>query len=230
MAGTIKGITPLRVLLVEDDMLLGKAVKIGLEQQGHSVDWVRDGQNAEVFATANEYNAMLLDLGLPKQDGMSVLANLRRQGWTAPVLIITALDQVQDRVAGLDAGADDFVVKPFDLDELGARLRAVVRRASGRLHSVITHGQLRVDVGARAVTLAGTSVSLTPREFTLLLQMLEYRGQVLSRARLEECVYNWAREIESNTVEVHIHHLRRKLGKDLIRTVHGIGYTVDILN
>jgi len=218
-----------RVLLVEDDMLLGKAVKIGLEQQGHAVDWVRDGQSAESFATGNEYEVMLLDLGLPRQDGMTVLATLRRQGWAAPVLIITARDQVLDRVQGLDAGADDFVVKPFDLEELGARLRAVVRRASGRVHTVIAHGPLRVDVAARAVTLGGAPVALTPREFTLLVQLLEYRGQVLGRARLEECVYNWTREIESNTVEVHIHHLRRKLGKDLIRTVHGIGYTVDAL-
>jgi len=216
----------MRILLVEDDAMLGKAVSTGLSQLGNAVDWVHDGRSAIEAAHANEYHAMVLDLGLPKCDGMEVLAKLRRNGWSVPVIIITARDSVQDRVGGLDSGADDFIVKPFDMGELGARLRAVVRRGAGRTQALLEHGPLALDSAGRVVTLDGQPVQLTPREFTLLQQLLEHRGQVLSRAQLEENMYSWAQEIESNAIEVHIHHLRRKLGKDLIRTVHGLGYTI----
>ena len=220
----------MRILLVEDDTQLGKAVKLGLEQQGHAVDWLRDGSSAEAAAEVNEYEAVLLDLGLPRQDGMTVLQKLRRRGYGGPVLIITARDEIPDRIGGLDAGADDFIVKPFDLGELGARIRAASRRAVGRPQNVLAHGELHVDPAARKAQFAGVPVALTSREFALLVRLLEHRGRVQSRTQLQEALYSWGSDVESNAVEVHVHHLRRKLGKDLIRTVHGIGYTVDTLN
>jgi DNA-binding response OmpR family regulator len=216
----------MRVLLVEDDALLGKAVRTGLEQQGHAVDWVRDGVSGENAALEGSYSAVLLDLSLPRQDGMKVLANLRRKGYAQPVLIVTARDQTPERVVGLDAGADDFIIKPFDLQELGARLRAAVRRHSGRPQPQLCHGSVTVDPGARQVRVAGELVPLPAREYALLLHLLQHTGRVQSRHQLEEAIYSWGEEIESNAVEVYIHHLRRKLGKDLIRTVHGHGYVV----
>jgi two-component system OmpR family response regulator/two-component system response regulator QseB len=176
----------------------------------------------------NDYAAVLLDLGLPRQDGMTVLQKLRRRGYGGPVLIITARDEIPDRIVGLDAGADDFIVKPFDLGELGARIRAASRRAVGRAQTVLAHGELRVDPAARTVQLAGQPVALTSREFALLVRLLEHRGRVQSRTQLQEALYSWGSDVESNAVEVHVHHLRRKLGKDLIRTVHGHGYTIDV--
>jgi len=218
----------MRVLLVEDDGLLGKAVQAGLQQQGYAVDWVRDGVAGEESVLNGDYGAVLLDLGLPRQDGMSLLAKLRRGGYQLPIIIITSRDDIPDRVLGLDAGADDFLIKPFDLEELGARLRAAARRSAGRAQAVVEHGPLRIDPAARRVTNDGVEVALTAREFSLLLQLLEHRGRVMSRVQLQEAVYSWSNDIESNTVEVHIHHLRRKLGRDLIRTVHGHGYMIDI--
>jgi DNA-binding response OmpR family regulator len=214
----------MRVLLVEDDALLGAAVRTGLQQQGHSVDWVRDGVQAEEAALLGRYGAVLLDLGLPRQGGMQVLRNLRKQGFDEPVLIITARDQIPDRIVGLDAGADDFILKPFDMGELGARLRAATRRYNGRAQPHITYGQLVVDPALREVTLDGKPVTLTVREFALLSHLLAHRGRVQTREQLQEALYSWDRDIESNAVEVHIHHLRRKLGRDLVRTVHGEGY------
>jgi len=216
----------MRILLVEDDAQLGKAVQTGLAQQGHAVDWIRDGAAAESTALSGDYAAVLLDIGLPHRDGMQVLAALRRRGYTQPVLMVTARDRIPDRVLGLDAGADDFIVKPFDLEELGARLRAAVRRASGRAQGDIVHADLRIDPAARLVTQRGQPVALTAREYTLLMRLLEHRGRVQSRQQLLEALYSWADEVESNTVEVHIHHLRRKLGCELIRTVHGHGYMI----
>jgi len=218
----------MRVLLVEDDALLGKAVQAGLQQQGYAVDWVRDGIAGEEAVLNGDHAAVLLDLGLPRQDGMTLLAKLRRGGYQLPIIIITSRDDIPDRVLGLDAGADDFLIKPFDLEELGARLRAASRRAAGRAQAVVEHGALRVDPAARRVTNEGVEVALTAREFSLLLQLLEHRGRVMSRVQLQEAVYSWSNDIESNTVEVHIHHLRRKLGRELIRTVHGHGYMIDI--
>lgn len=216
----------MRVLLVEDDVLLGKAVRTGLEQQGHAVDWVRDGLSGEAAALQGSYGAVLLDLGLPRQDGMKVLANLRDKGVTAPVLVVTARDQVADRIEGLDAGADDFIVKPFDLKELAARLRAAVRRHNGRCSPQLRYGPITVDPATRHVLLGEESVTLTGREYALLIHLLGQRGRLHTRHQLEEALYRWGDEIESNAVEVHIHHLRRKLGKGLIRTVHGYGYFV----
>lgn len=219
----------MRVLLVEDDAQLGKAVQTGLQQQGHAVDWVRDGVAGESAALSGEYGAILLDLGLPRQGGMSLLQKLRAAGNQQPVLIITSRDEVPERVLGLDAGADDFLVKPFDLQELGARLRAASRRSVGRAQTLISHGRLLVNPAARHVLQDGVDVALTSREFALLLQLLENRGRVQSRSQLQDALYSWSTDIESNAVEVHVHHLRRKLGRELIRTVHGQGYTIDEL-
>lgn len=217
----------MRVLLVEDDSLLGKAVHTGLEQQGNAVDWVQDGAAAELALLTNDYTAVVLDIGLPKQDGMTLLKKIRLKGNTIPVVIITARDEVANRVTGLDSGADDFIVKPFDLQELGARLRAVARRASGRAASDIVHGKLKVDPAARSVILDDKPIQLTAREFTILTFLLDHRGKVVSKQQVQEALYSWSDEVESNTVEVHVHHLRRKLGRDLIKTMHGMGYTID---
>jgi two-component system, OmpR family, response regulator QseB len=217
----------MRLLVVEDDEHLGRALQTGLSQQGYAVDWVQDGVAAELAVVDGQYEAVVLDLGLPRQDGLQVLRNLRRDGFAAPILIITARDEIRDRVHGLDSGADDFIVKPFDLEELGARLRAACRRARGRPHSLLHHGDIVVDPAARQVTRAGAVMALTAREFALLLNLLENRGQVRSRQQLEESLYSWEKDIESNAIEVHVHNLRRKLGKELIRTVHGHGYVID---
>lgn len=217
----------MRLLLVEDDEHLGRAVQTGLEQQGHAVDWVRDGVAGELAARDGQYEALLLDIGLPRQDGLSVMRSLRRAGFAAPILIITARDEIHDRVHGLDAGADDFIVKPFDMEELAARLRAALRRAHGRPRSTLAHGSLIVDPASRLVTREGQPVALTTREFHLLLQLLEHRGHVRSRTQLQDSLYSWDSDIESNAIEVHVHNLRRKLGRELIRTVHGQGYVID---
>ncbi len=218
----------MRVLLIEDDAMLGKAVQIGLEQQGHAVDWVQDGVAGEAAALASEYAAVLLDLGLPRQSGMQLLEKLRRGGYQRPVIIITSRDEIPERILGLDAGADDFLVKPFDLDELGARLRAAARRAMGRAAAIVEHGTLKVDPASHSVRRGNATIALTAREFALLLQLLEHRGRVQSRTQLQDALYSWSNEIESNAVEVHVHHLRRKLGRELIRTVHGHGYMIDV--
>jgi two-component system, OmpR family, response regulator QseB len=217
----------MRVLLVEDDSLLGKAVRTGLEQQGHAVDWIMDGTAAEAAAHTNDYAAVVLDIGLPGQDGMVLLKKLRARGNVVPVVVITARDDIAERIAGLDGGADDFIVKPFDLQELSARLRAVVRRATGRASGDIVHGLLKVDPAARTVILDEKPIALTAREFAILTHLLEHRGKVLSKQQLQESLYSWSDEIESNTVEVHVHHLRRKLGRELIKTMHGMGYMID---
>jgi two-component system response regulator QseB len=217
----------MRLLLVEDDEHLGRAVRTGLQQQGHSVDWVTDGVAAELAARDGDYEAMLLDIGLPRQDGLRVLRQLRRGGFDVPVLIITAREEIHDRVRGLDSGADDFIVKPFDLDELGARLRAVTRRSAGRSGPLIVHGDIEVEPAARRVTQGGRTVVLTTREFALLQHLLEPAGRVRSRAQLQEALYSWDSGIESNAIEVHVHNLRRKLGRELVRTVHGQGYVID---
>jgi DNA-binding response OmpR family regulator len=214
----------MRVLLVEDDALLGTAVKVGLEQQGFTVDWVRDGVQAEAAALDGSPEAVLLDLGLPRQDGMRVLAHLRQRLFTQPVLVITARDKIPDRILALDSGADDFIIKPFDVLELGARLRASVRRHAGRTVPDLVHGDVRVDVATRRVTQGGQPVRLTGREYDLLVYLMSHPGRLQTRDQLHEALYSWDDDVESNAVEVHIHHLRRKLGRSLIRTVHGQGY------
>lgn len=217
----------MRVLLVEDDLLLGKAVRTWLEQQGHAVDWIQDGQNAEAAVLTHDFAALLLDIGLPRLDGLALLKRLRARNETVPVIIITARDDLAIRIAALDAGADDFLVKPFDLGELGARLRAVARRIAGRASSALVHGQIKVDAAARTVVLNDRPVSLTAREFAILLYLLEQRGRVVSKQQLQDALYSWRDEIESNAVEVHVHHLRRKLGREVIKTMHGLGYMID---
>ncbi|HTN54024.1 MAG TPA: response regulator [Anaeromyxobacter sp.] len=216
----------MRLLLVEDDTMLGESVRRGLRQEGHAVDWVRDGEAAELAAAGEPYDVILLDLGLPGRGGLEVLRALRRRGSRVPVLILTAQDAVPDRVTGLDAGADDYLVKPFDLDELAARLRALRRRGDGPADPVLEHGPLTVNPATHEVSLAGVPVSLSPREFSLLEALLRHPGRPLSRARLEEALYGWGEELESNALEVHVHALRRKLGAGWIKTLRGVGYVI----
>jgi DNA-binding response OmpR family regulator len=217
----------MRLLLVEDDPLLGDGIRAGLSQAGYTVDWIKDGRAARMALETETYALMVLDLGLPRLSGLELLHWLRETGSTLPVLILTARDTVADRVQGLDSGADDYLVKPFDLDELTARLRALLRRSGGRAAPVIRHGDLTLDPAAHAVTQAGQAVDLSPREFAILQELLENAGRVLSRERLEQSLYGWGGEVESNAVEVHIHHLRKKLGTELIRTVRGVGYVIE---
>jgi two-component system response regulator QseB len=214
----------MRLLLVEDDRMIGEGVRQGLRQEGFAVDWVLDGQAAEVALRNEHYTLLLLDLGLPRKSGLDLLKDLRRRNESIPVLILTARDAVAHRVEGLDAGADDYLVKPFDLEELAARIRALLRRHSGRSQPVIKHGELTLNPVTHEVALRGEPVVLSAREFALLYALIEHPGAVLSRAQLEERLYGWGEEVESNAVEVHIHHLRRKLGADLIRNVRGVGY------
>jgi DNA-binding response OmpR family regulator len=216
----------MRILLVEDDPLLGDGLRAGLRQQGFLVDWVRDGVAAERELSANAHAAAVLDLGLPLKDGIDVLASVRRAGATLPVLVLTARDAVADRVRGLNLGADDYVTKPVDLEELGARLRALVRRAHGQPQELLTVRDVRLDPAARRVTRGGAEVTLAAREFDLLQALMLNAGRVMSREQLEQHLYSWGQEVESNAVEVHVHHLRRKLGATLIETVRGVGYVL----
>jgi two-component system response regulator QseB len=213
-----------RLLLVEDDAMIGEAIRAGLRREGFTVDWVHDGAGAAQALRSEPFELLLLDLGLPGSDGLQLLKTLRERGETLPVLIITARDAVSDRVGGLDAGADDYLIKPFDLDELAARIRALLRRKSGRPAPLLEHHGVVLDPAAHRVTCNGSDVSLSPREFTLLQLLMERPGTILSRAQLEERLYGWGEEVESNAVEVHIHGLRRKLGAQFILTVRGVGY------
>jgi two-component system response regulator QseB len=216
----------MRLLLVEDDAMIGTAAREGLRQEGHAVDWVRDGAQAELAAGNGVYDLVLLDLGLPRRDGLAVLRALRAKGNDVPVLVITARDAVSDRVAGLDAGADDYLVKPFDLDELAARVRAVLRRRAGRASALLRVGELEIDTAARLVRWKGRDVPLSAREYALIEALADRPGAFLSRAQLEERLYGWDEEVASNAVEVHIHALRRKLDPALIRNVRGLGYSL----
>ncbi len=214
----------MRILLAEDDVLLGDGVRAGLRQLGFLVDWVRDGDAAERELCAQPYDAAVLDLGLPRKDGMEVLAAVRRAGVALPVLVLTARDAVPDRICGLDVGADDYVVKPVDLHELGARLRALVRRSHGQPREMLTTQDVVLDPAARTVLRSGEPVVLSAREFDLLHALMLNTGRVLSREQIEQHLYSWGQEVESNAIEVHVHHLRRKLGSALIKTVRGVGY------
>jgi two-component system response regulator QseB len=216
----------MRVLLAEDDPMIGASVRQGLRQDGFAVDWVEDGRAAELALAERAHDAIVLDLGLPKRGGLEVLDAMRRNGDTRPVLILTARDAVADRVAGLDAGADDYVVKPFDLNELSARLRALLRRGAGRAAPVLVHGEVELNPATREARLRGERLALSPREFALLEALLAHRGAILSRGQLEDKLYGWSEPVESNAVEVHIHSLRKKLGADFIRNVRGVGWMV----
>ncbi len=214
----------MRILLAEDDPQLGDGLRAGLRQLGFQVDWVRDGAAAERELRSDAYAAAVLDLGLPLKDGLDVLAAVRRGGATVPVLVLTARDTVPERIRGLDLGADDYVVKPVDLHELAARLRALVRRSHGQPTDSLKARGLSLDPASRQVLQDGMPVELSPREFDLLHALMLGGGRVLSREQLEQHLYSWGREVESNAVEVHIHHLRRKLGPEAIQTVRGVGY------
>ena len=216
----------MRLLLVEDDALLGNGIEAGLKQAGFTVDWAKDGREAQLALETTDYELTVLDLGLPRVTGMELLNQLRRKGSDMPVLVLTARDTVQDRVAGLEAGADDYLIKPFDLAELVARIRALLRRAHGRSISTIRYGDLVLTPDSLMVTRGDEQIALSARECAILVDLLEHRGTALSRARLEESLYGWNEEVESNAVEVHIHNLRKKLGSDLIKTIRGVGYLI----
>ena len=206
--------------------MIGEAIRTGLKREGFAVDWVHDGEAAETALRSEPFDVLLLDLGLPRKSGLAVLTGLRARGGALPVIILTARDAVSDRVQGLDAGADDYLVKPFDLDELAARIRALLRRKSGRTAPAIEHLGVVLDPAAHTVRREGHAVPLSPKEFALLQLLMERPGTILSRARIEERLYGWGQEVESNAIEVHIHGLRRKLGAEYILNVRGVGYRV----
>jgi two-component system OmpR family response regulator/two-component system response regulator QseB len=214
----------MRILLIEDDRLLGDGIQAGLKQAGFAVDWVQDGALGDTALQNETYAAVVLDLGLPRLSGLELLCRLRARGNAVPVLILTARDAVEDRVKGLDSGADDYVVKPFDLDELAARLRALTRRSQGAAAAVLRVNGLELHPAEHRVLYRGETVELTAREFSLLYELMLNAGRVLSREQLEQRLYAWGEEVESNAIEVHVHHLRRKLTPELVRTVRGVGY------
>lgn len=216
----------MRLLLVEDDPVLGDGLATGLSQAGFTVDWMKDGAQGEAALAAEDFACVVLDLGLPRLDGLTLLRRLRSTGNPVPVLILTARDATVDKIAGLDGGADDYLVKPVDLDELAARLRALTRRARGRATPILEHGPLLLDPAAHRLTQNGEEIPLSSREFAILHHLLINVGRVVTRAQLEQALYGWQSEVDSNAVEVHIHHLRKKLGSDLIRTLRGVGYLV----
>ena len=217
----------MRLLLVEDNQGIGTGLYSGLSQAGYAVDWVKDGETALSAFRTEEYDAAVLDVGLPRKSGIEVLDELRATGSEVPVLILTARDTINDRIIGLDHGADDYMIKPFDLDELNARLRAITRRHSGRATPLLTHGDITLDPASHTIKKADQIIELTPRAFEILQALMENQGRVMSRTRLEESLYSWKDEIESNAVEVHIHQIRKKLGSNLIRTIRGVGYIMD---
>ena len=214
----------MRILLVEDDALLGDGINAGLKLADYAVDWVRDGESARLALLDHPYVACILDLGLPKRDGLSVLKDLRGRGSRLPVLILTARDTSTDKISGLDAGADDYLTKPFDLPELLARLRAIVRRATGDASPTLEHDGVILEPAAKRVSFKGQTVPLSAREYTLLHDMLRHKTQIRTRSQLEESLYAWGEETGSNTVEVYVHHLRKKFGSGFIRTIRGLGY------
>lgn len=217
----------MRVLLVEDDELLGDGVRVGMSQYGYTVDWVKDGRSAKHAVNSESFDIIVLDLGLPRLDGIDVLKSLRSNNVSTPVLILTARETVDDRVKGLDAGADDYLTKPFDLDELCARIRALSRRTAARAKPEIVYSLIKMDPASHVVTLNDESIPISRREFALLQKLLENAGRVLSREQLTQTLYGWGDDVDSNALEVHIHNLRKKFGTELIRTIRGVGYMVD---
>ncbi len=219
--------TALRILLVEDESALGEGIRVALKPEGYTVDWVQDGASALHALSHEAFDLAILDLGLPRLDGLEVLSRLRAGANPVPVLVLTARDATEDRIAGLDAGADDYLVKPFDVNELKARLRALLRRSFQRPQPILSHGEIRLDPVKHQVSYRGQAVPLQRKEFLLLHELLAQPGRVLTRDKLQQSLYGWGDEAESNTLEVHIHHLRKKLFPELIRTVRGVGYLVD---
>src|SRR5467141_3872624 len=216
----------MRILLVEDDRMIGESIRTALRQDGSAVDWVRDGRSAESTLASEEFDLVLLDLGLPQRDGLEVLHAMRARRNQTPVIVLTARDALTDRVAGLDDGADDYLVKPFELEEPAARIRAVTRRKAGRAEPAVEIGDVRLDPSMRQVTRGGEPVVLSAREYAVLEALMSRPGAILSRAQLEDRLYGWGDAIESNAVSVYVHQLRRKLGSDFIRNVRGVGYYV----
>ena len=216
----------MRILLVEDDTLLGGGICAGLRREDNSVDWVKNGESALDALLETQYDCIILDIGLPKMSGLDVLHAMRDSKNDTPVLILTAQDDISDRVKGLDAGADDYLVKPFEFPELGARLRALARRVRGKATETIQYKNIRINTTAHTVEYDGQAVELSRREFALLIELITNQGRVLSRHQLEHKLYSWSDEVESNTIEVYIHHLRKKFNTDLIKTVRGIGYII----
>lgn len=217
----------MRILLVEDDELLGDGLSRGLTQARYTVDWLKDGLSADQALRTEDFDMVVLDLSLPKMSGVTVLQNLRARGKTVPVLILTARESVEDRVKGLDSGADDYLTKPFDLDELCARMRALQRRFSSRAAPLLVYKNITMDPAAHTVTLNGEPVNVSRREFSLLQKLLENAGRVLSREHLTQSLYGWGSDVDSNALEVHIHNLRKKFGAGIIHTIRGVGYLVD---
>ncbi|WP_414147816.1 quorum sensing response regulator transcription factor QseB [Erwinia sp. BNK-24-b] len=216
----------MKILVIEDDRLIGDGIKAGLGKMGFSIDWFTDGKTGQAALAAASYDAVILDLSLPAMDGLDILRGWRQQGHDEPVLILTARDALEQRVAGLQQGADDYLCKPFALSEVAARLQALIRRRHGQLQSTLSHGAVTLDPGSHTATLNGEPLALKSRELALLQLFLLNAGRVLTRAQLEEKLYSWDHDVSSNAVEVHIHHLRKKLGSQFIRTVHGVGYTL----
>ncbi len=214
----------MRILLVEDDPMVGESICKALRMAHFTVDWTQDGVSAEVALTHKNHSLLLLDLGLPRKGGLAILESLRNRSDPIPVIILTARDAVSDKIRGLDCGADDYLVKPFDLDELIARMRALLRRKSGRANAEMIHGDIVLDPARHVVTLKGIPVDLPSREFAILHALMERPGTIISRSGLEERIYGWSEEVESNTIEVYIHHLRKKFGPNIIRNVRGVGY------
>ena len=217
----------MRLLLVEDDPLLGEGLKMALDRDGYTVDWLRDGKQALQAIITDEFGVVILDLGLPGLDGIEVLSRARAQGTTTPIMILTARDAIPDRVSGLDHGADDYLIKPFDIEELSARVRSLLRRSQGRSQPLLIHGDIQIEPAAQVLSKAGQVVDLSQKEFIIIRYLMEHKGCPISRSRLEEQLYGWDKEIESNALEVHIHKLRKKLGSELIKTVRGVGYKLD---
>jgi two-component system response regulator QseB len=217
----------MRLLLIEDDEFLGEAVKTGLTQFGYIVDWLKDGDIAQKILKSEVFELILLDLGLPKLSGLNLLKSFRHEGNTTPVIILTARDAVDDRVKGLDAGADDYIIKPFDLNELSARIRALARRSQGRADTEIHYNNIILDPASHSVTVDNNLINIPRREFSLLVKLLENNGQVVTREQLTQSIYSWDDDVDSNTLEVHIHNLRKKLNANFIRTIRGVGYMAE---
>lgn len=222
----------MRVLLVEDDELLGDGIRTGLRHYGHTIDWVKDGKAANdvLTSTYENFDIIVLDLGLPKMSGLDVLRSIRERNITTPVVILTARETVDDRVKGLDAGADDYITKPFDLDELCARMRALQRRSKARAKPILTYGNITLDPASHVVLIDGEQAMISRREFVLLQKLIENAGRVISRDQLNQTLYGWGENIDSNALEVHIHNLRKRFGTHLIRTIRGVGYMAEKLS
>lgn len=217
----------IRLLLVEDDQMIGEEIKEGLNHRGFTLDWVKTRSSGEEALKIDNFDLLVLDLGLPDGSGLDLLRSLRNQDKGIPVIILTAWDAVSDRISGLDAGSDDYMVKPFELEELAARIRALLRRSAGRISPLMEYGKISVDLSAMEVTLNGQKVHLSKNEYSLLITFLENPGKIFSRMELEKILYGWEQEVESNTIQVFIHNLRKKLGKSIIRNIHGLGYVLE---